>query len=166
MNLLHSILRRPRPDDESWSEVGGKLVDAIAALVRAEASGLEHDIRSTWSTVRRLVVRFAIGVGLCVFALAALLAAAIIGLSQLVHPGVAALGVGLVLALIAAYLLTSARRSVSSLESPVQTLRRRLDSHLEWWKDEVKSVGRVERRSDEPSEAARSESLDSEQGRQ
>ena len=144
MSLLKSILgtRQADPDAQSWAEVVSKLIDAVFALVKAEASGLREDVGQTGKVLRSLAVKLALLVALVLVGAGTFTASALLGLSMVMHPALAALCIGVVAMALAAIAAFSIRRSVTQLEPPTQTVRRRLSSHLDWWREEVRTVAR------------------------
>lgn len=141
--MLRQIFgRRDTSGEESWGEVGSKLTRAVLALAQAEASGLKQDLRGSYAILRRLLLGLAVGLGLAMFSVALLLAAALLGLSQVMHPALAALSLGGVLAIVSLFWLLQARRAAARLETPAHTVGRRVSDHLDWWREEVKTVAR------------------------
>jgi uncharacterized membrane protein YqjE len=119
---------------ESFGELISQLANNSAALVRDEIDLVKQEMREKISRLRSAVTLIAIGAVVGLFAVLALMAAAIIGLGHLVGMGVSALIIGIVLAVAAAIPVFSGLGQLKRTNlKPEQTMET-LEEDKEWLK--------------------------------
>lgn len=120
---------------ESFGELLGQLANNSAALVRDEIALAKQEMSEKVSSFRAGVVTTAVGGGIALLGVLALIAAAIIGLAHYMDAGLAALIVGVVLALIGGIIafVGIGRLKRTSLK-PKQTIKT-LEEDKEWLKE-------------------------------
>lgn len=125
-----SILRR-------WRDLFASLGESLIDVAEAEVAALKQDLRDTGR-------RFSIAVAIAV--VAAILAFWAIGATGFVIyqvlaiwlPGWGAASIVLgILLLVTLILGMIARRYLRDLEAPIDTVKRRVDNHLEWWQSNL-----------------------------
>lgn len=123
--------------ERSWLGLVREIGISFTALLRAEFEALVGDLTHTGRSLVRLLV-LAGAVAAVVFWSLGLLLYLGVELLALVLPrwGAAAVLLGLLL-LTAAGLAVALRRRWTSLESPADTVRRRLDDQRRWWRRQV-----------------------------
>lgn len=117
------------------SALGSALARSAAALIEAEVEQLRFDVAQNWGRLLRLVLLAGLVFGVAFWALGALLFAAGAGLTSVLPVWAAALVVGGVLVALALILLWIARAQARRLESPTATVKRRVGSHLAFWRE-------------------------------
>ena len=121
------------------SGLGGSLARSAAALLEAEVEQLRFDLARNWARLLRLVLLAAFVFGAVFWALGALVFAAGAGLANVLPVWAAALAVAGGLLVLALILIRVVRARAGRLESPVGTVRRRVGSHLDFWRDVLES---------------------------
>ncbi len=116
------------------SGLGGALARSAAALLEAEVDQLRFDLARNWRRFLGLVLLAALVFGVVFWALGALLFAAGAGLANVLPLWAAALAVAVGLLALALILLFIVRVRARRLESPVGTVKRRVGSHLAFWR--------------------------------
>ncbi|MDE2977635.1 MAG: phage holin family protein [Acidobacteriota bacterium] len=116
------------------SGLGGSLARSAAALLEAEVEQLRFDLARNWARLLRLVLLAAFVFGAVFWALGALVFAAGAGLAHVLPVWAAALAVAGGLLVLALILSRVVRVRARRLESPVGTVRRRVGSHLDFWR--------------------------------
>ncbi len=116
------------------SGVGGSVVRSAAALAAAEIDQLRFDLAQNRARFLRLVLLAAVLFAIVFWAFGALLLAAGAALAQVLPVWAAALALAGGLLALALILFGVIRVRARRLESPVGTLRRRLGSHLAFWR--------------------------------
>ena len=116
------------------SALGSALARSAAALLEAEVEQLRFDMAQNWGRFLRLVLLAGLVFGVAFWALGALLFAAGAGLASVLPVWAAALVVGGALVALALILLWVARVQARRLESPAATVKRRVGSHLAFWR--------------------------------
>ncbi len=116
------------------SGLGGALARSATALLEAEIEQLRFDLARNWARLVRLVLIAAFAFGVVFWALGALLFAAGAGLATVLPAWAAALAVAGGLLALALVLLLAVRARFRRLESPVGTVKRRVGSHLAFWR--------------------------------
>ena len=117
------------------SGLGSSLARSAAALLEAEVEQLRFDLARNWARFLRLVLLAAFVFSAVFWALGALLFAAGAGLARVLPVWAAALTVAGGLLVLALILIRVVRARARRLESPVGTVRRRVGSHLAFWRD-------------------------------
>ena len=117
------------------SGLGGSLARSAAALLEAEVQQLRFDLAQNWARLLRLILLGALVFGAVFWALGAFVFAAGAGLANVLPVWAAALAVGGGLLVLALILTRVVRSRARRLESPVGTVRRRVGSHLAFWRD-------------------------------
>ena len=128
----------PEPSRETIRELLRGLVDHSAALVRGEVALAKQEARESLAALRTGLLLTTAGALVAWLALLAFCAAAILGLARLMDPGLAALAVGVALALgaAAAVRIGLGRLRNASLK-PRQTLET-LKEDKQWLKQEMR----------------------------
>jgi len=120
-----------------WLDLIRGVGRALLEVFRAELDALAGDLRSSGRRLSGAVVQLAVAAFLLFWAVG-VLAYATIELLALWLPRWGAAGVLLALLLLVALVLGwFARRRLRDLESPVRTVRRHLDEHVDWFQDQV-----------------------------
>ena len=117
------------------SALGSALARSAAALIEAELEQLRSDMARNWGRLLRLVLLAGLVFGVAFWALGALLFAAGAGLTSVLPVWAAALVVGGALVALALILLWVVRAQARRLESPTATVKRRVGSHLAFWRE-------------------------------
>ena len=121
----------------SWTDLLRALGQAFTVVVTSEAGALKQDLAASR---RKLVVSLALGC-LALFVLFWAVGAAGIALLEalsLVLPRWGSAGVVLLVLLCVGFLLgVMAKRRFTSIESPIDTVERRLANHLDWWQQNI-----------------------------
>lgn len=116
---------------------------AALNLVSAELAEVSHELGRTGRLATRNVLEWAVVFALSFWFVGTLTFAAIAGLSLVWPPWASALVVSAVYLVGAMIVAAIARRGLRSLESPVATVRRRIDGHVEFWRDELEALAPV-----------------------
>lgn len=137
------ILRR-------WRDLFASLGESLIDVAEAEVSALKQDLRHTG---RRFSIAIAVAVA------AAILAFWVVGATGFVMYqilviwlpgwGAAAIVLGILL-LVTLILGMIARQHLRDLEAPMDTVKRRVDNHLEWWQSNLLQPEDQHERSDIP----------------
>jgi cytochrome c biogenesis protein CcdA len=120
---------------QSFGDLLGQLANNSAALVRDEIELAKQEMTEKVSSFKSGVIVVAVGAVIGLLAILTLLAAAVIGLGNLIGPGYSALVIGGVLAIIAGIITASGmgRLKQTSLK-PEQTIET-LEEDKEWLKE-------------------------------
>ena len=116
------------------SGLGSSLARSAAALFEAEVEHLRFDLVRNWARFLRLVLLAALVFSVVFWALGALIFAAGAGLANVLPVWAAALAVAGGLLVAAFILFWIIRARARRLESPLGTVRRRVGSHLAFWR--------------------------------
>jgi len=120
---------------ESFGQLLGELANHSAALVRDEMALAKQELRESARSLRLGVTMLAIGALVGLIALAALSAAAVIGLSHFMDAGYAALIVGVVMAVLSGGVALSGinhlKKTTLTPEQTIQTL----EENGQWLKE-------------------------------
>jgi len=120
---------------ESFGQLLGELANHSAALVRDEMALAKQELRESARSLRLGVTMLAIGALVGLIALAALSAAAVIGLSHFMDAGYAALIVGVVMAVLSGGVaLSGINRLKKTTLTPEQTIQT-LEENGQWLKE-------------------------------
>jgi uncharacterized membrane protein YqjE len=126
-----------RKDDRSIGELFAELASDTSSLVRQEVTLAKAELTRNAARVGKQVGLLAVGGALGYAALLAIVAAAIMGLAEVIPAWVSALVVGVVFAIIAGWLITKALHSLRQMEiAPRQTIET-LKEDAQWMKDQV-----------------------------
>ena len=125
--------------NRSWWQTILHIVRSALTLMRAEAQGLQGELRHGGTLLRELVALGAIAFVFAFFSVGLLLAAAILGLSLLVPAWAAALILGLLLIGVVLALGLRMRAVAREMESPAGVVKRRVTDHVDWWRTELVS---------------------------
>ena len=138
------------------SGLGGALARSASALLEAEVGQLRFDLAQNWRRFLGLVLLAGLVFGVVFWALGALLFAAGAGLANVLPLWAAALAVAVGLLALALILLWIVRVRARRLESPVGTVKRRVGSHLAFWRGLLdEAAGRSDAASDrDPDESS------------
>lgn len=134
------------------SGLGGSLARSAAALFEAEVEHLRFDLLRNWARFLRLVLLAALVFSVVFWALGALIFAAGAGLANVLPVWAAALAVAAGLVVAALMLCWVIRARARRLESPLGTVRRRVGSHLAFWRgvlDDAAGGAGADRKADE-----------------
>lgn len=125
------------PGRASWGELLGRIGRSAVELWRAELKALGGELGEGGRVLLRAVLLVAIAGFLAFWALGLVLTASLAALS-LVLPLWGSALVLLAVVLLAAYLLwRAASARFAQLESPVETVKRRVSDHVDWWQDQL-----------------------------
>jgi len=126
-----------RKDDRSIGELFAELASDTSTLVRQEVTLAKAELTRNAARVGKQVGLLAVGGALGCAALLAIVAAAIMGLAEVIPAWVSALVVGVVFAAIAGLLITKALHALKQTEiAPRQTIET-LKEDAQWMKDQV-----------------------------
>lgn len=125
--------------NRSWWQTLLHIVRSALTLLRAEAQGLQGELRHGGALVREMVALGAVAFVFAFFCTGLLLAAAVLGLSLVLPAWAAALIVAVVLLLAALYLVWRMKGVAREMESPAGVVKRRVDDHVDWWRNELVS---------------------------
>lgn len=116
-----------------WIEMFRSLGEALLEVWRAELDTLQQDFQRSGRYLG-LALAFLGAALVLAFWIAGLLLFALVALLHIWLPWWASALIVLVLfALAAAILVNLGLKRLKSFESPITTVRRRVDSHLDWW---------------------------------
>ena len=117
----------------TWTDLLRALGESFSVLMASEMSALRQDLAASR---RKLFRALAIG-GAAIFVLFLAIGAATVviyeALAMVLDRWIAALIVLVFLLILGALLARIAVRTFESLESPVATVQRHVDDHVEWW---------------------------------
>jgi Putative Actinobacterial Holin-X, holin superfamily III len=120
---------------ESFGELLSQLANTSAALIRDQIELAKEEMRENLARIRSGLVTVAVSAVIGLLALFTLCAAAVIGLGILIGGGMAALVIGLGLAVVAAVIAASGiRRLKRARLKPKETVRS-LKENKEWLKE-------------------------------
>lgn len=123
-----------------WLDLVRGVGRALLEVLRAELEALASDLRASGKRLSGAVALLA-AAAFVLFWAVGVLAYAAIELLALWLPRWGAAGVLLALLLAIALVLGwLAKRRLARLESPLQTARRRLDDHVDWFQDQVLQI--------------------------
>lgn len=125
--------------DRSWWQTLLHIVRSTLTLLRAEAEGLQGELRHGGTLVREMVMLGAVAFVFTFFSVGLLLSAALLGLSLFVPAWAAALILGAALLCVAGALLWRMRGVAREMESPAGVVKRRVTDHVDWWRNELVS---------------------------
>jgi len=123
-----------------WSESIQSVGNALIDLVRAEVEELGRDLRTSRANVVRLLILAGGAIFLSFWLLAILLYSAIEVASLWLPRWGAALAVAGIVAIVVAVIGLLIRGTLKSLDSPVRTVQRRVESHIGWWNETLGSA--------------------------
>ena len=111
---------------------------SLLDVIRAEIDAIGKDLTTSAKRLGTALLLLFFALGVALFALGALAFAAIAALALVVPPWAAALIVCGILLLISSLLLTLGMRGLRDLESPAETVKRRVNNHVDWWRFRVR----------------------------
>ena len=120
-----------------WRDLFASLGESLIGVVEAEITALKQDLRDTG---RRFSIAIAVSVAAAILAFWAVGATGFVIYQILVLwlPGWGAASIVLgILLLVTLILGMIARRYLRDLEAPMDTVKRRVDNHLEWWQSNL-----------------------------
>ena len=120
-----------------WLELLGRLGRALLDLLSAELTAFADDLRGTGRDLFRSLILLACAAGLALLSGSLLTLALVWALSQVMASWQAALVVAVAYGLAAVGLGLAARRRLSDLEMPIDTLIRHWDDQRDWFQDRV-----------------------------
>jgi hypothetical protein len=126
-----------RRDDRSIGELFAELAGDTSTLVRQEVSLAKAELTRNAARVGKQVGLLAIGGALGYAALLAIVAAAIMGLAEVIPAWVSALVVGVVFAIIAGLLITKALHALKQTDVAPRVTIETLKEDAQWMKDQV-----------------------------
>lgn len=142
--MTQDVIREDRPiiedarameRERSFGELLSQLATNSAALVRDEIELAKQELREKAGSLRSGIITVAIGAVLALLALMTLCAAAVIGLAKIMDAGLAALMVGVALAVIGGAIAFIGFRQIKNTTlKPDQTIRT-LKEDKEWLKE-------------------------------
>ena len=123
----------------SWAGMVREVGEAFLALVRAEVTALTDDLRSSGRGLTRVLVLGAIAAALLFWAVA-LLVDLLVELVALALPRWGSMTVVLVVLVgVALGFAGAARQRLRALETPAETLRRRIEESRGWWRSRIEA---------------------------
>lgn len=122
---------------ERWRDLFGAVGESFLDLMSAELGELEADLGRSGRLAVRVLAASALAAVFVFYATAGLGVVAIVLLDRVWPLWVATLAVTLALLLLAAIAGALAYAWMRRLESPLATVRRRMDSHVRWWQEEI-----------------------------
>lgn len=130
-----------------WRELLATLGESLVEVAEAEVSALKLDLRSTG---RRFVSSVALAIAAAILAFW-VVGAASFALFQVLLLWLPGWGASLIvlgaLVLIALILGWIARQRFGELEAPMDTVRRRVEDHKDWWQNDLLAPGDRDARS-------------------
>lgn len=126
-----------RKDDRSIGELFTELAGDTSTLVRQEVALAKAELTRNAARIGKQVGLLAIGGALGYAALLAVVAAAIMGLAEVIPAWVSALVVGIVFALIAGLLISKALHALKQTEVAPRVTIETLKEDAQWMKDQV-----------------------------
>ena len=124
-------------DSGGWTGLLRSLGQTALGLVRSELAAVRDDLGESKDRLVKVVVILLVAAFILFWAVGALVFAAVEVLAFWWPRWGAALGVFGILALLVLILAFWGRSRLRRLESPVQTVQRRIGDHLDWWNDRV-----------------------------
>jgi len=122
-----------------WAAMVREVGEAFLALVRAELATLGDDLRASGRGLVRALLLGAIAAALLFWSVT-LLVDLLVEVAALVLPRWSAMLVVLALLGAAAWALAAAaRRRFRGIETPAETLRRRLEESRSWWRSRIEA---------------------------
>jgi hypothetical protein len=109
------------------------LNSSLLGVWRAEIAALLDDLSASGRRLRSALLLLALAGSLLVLLIGTLVFAAIAALSLVMPLWGAALTVAGILALAIAAVAMAGLAKLRSVENPADTVRRRVDDHIEWW---------------------------------
>lgn len=122
---------------ERWRDLFGAVGESFLDLMSAELGELEADLGRSGRLAVRVLAASALAAIFVFYATAGLGVLAVVLLDRVWPLWAATLAVALGLLLLAAVAGGLAYVWMRRLESPLTTLRRRMDSHVRWWQEEI-----------------------------
>ena len=116
-----------------WLGLLRNLTGWLLGVWRAEIATLLDDLSASGRRLRSALMLLALAGSLLVLLIGTLVFAAIAGLSVVMPLWGAALTVAGILALAVAGVAMAGVSKLKSVENPADTVRRRVDDHVEWW---------------------------------
>lgn len=126
-----------RREERSLGELFAALASDTSTLVRQEVALAKTELTQNAARVGRHVGAMAVGGAFGYAALLALTAAAIIGLGQVIPLWAAALAVGVVLAVVAWWLVSGALRALKETDVAPRRTVETLKEDAQWLKDQM-----------------------------
>lgn len=124
-------------DDQSIGDLFSQLANETSLLIRQEISLAQTEMTQKAVTVGKNVGFLAVGGAIGYIALMAIVAAMIVGLANFIPLWLSALIVGIVIAVVAAILISSAIKSLKNADlAPQQTIET-LKEDAQWLKKQV-----------------------------
>jgi len=118
---------------QGWIELFRSLGQALFEVVRAEAQALGEDFRRSGGALARGLALLGGAAAVGFWTLGVLVLALIAVLAIWLPPWAAALIVAALFASTAGLLAALGLRQLRRLESPAESIRRRVADHLDWW---------------------------------
>jgi putative superfamily III holin-X len=116
-----------------WLNLLRNLNGSLLGVWRAEIVALLDDLSASGRRLRTALLLLALAGSLLVLLIGTLVFAAIAALSLVLPLWGAALVVAGILALAIAAVAMAGLAKLRSVENPADTVRRRVDDHIEWW---------------------------------
>lgn len=123
-----------------WWELLARLGQAVLDVVTAELVAVLDEISGTGRKLSISLLILAVALGLAFMGLGLLVVALVLFLSLHMPPSVAALTLGLGIILLAGLVGWWGRSRWRSLETPLDTVRRRWEDQSDWWRLQVLSA--------------------------
>ena len=122
----------------AWLQVLRSLKGSLVDVFRAELDTLGRELSLSARRLGGALLLLFFATGIALFSIGALAFAAIAALSLKMAAWAAALIVFGVLLLVAALLAYSGARQLRAIESPAQTVKRRVADHVDWWRFRIR----------------------------
>jgi hypothetical protein len=119
---------------QGWIELFRSLGAALFEVLRAEAQALGEDFRRSGSRLARGAALLGAAAAVLFWTVGALVLALMAVLAIWLRPWAAALIVTALFAAAAGLLALLGWRELRRLESPAESIRRRVSDHLDWWR--------------------------------
>jgi len=126
-----------RNDERSVSEVLQDIFGNVQDIVRSEVRLARAEIKTEAAKTARAAKALIAGAVLGLYAGGLLLIAAVYGLSLILAPWLAALAVGVFVAVVAASLISVGRERLRSVKKPEKTLRT-VKEDVQWLRDQTR----------------------------
>jgi peptidoglycan/LPS O-acetylase OafA/YrhL len=117
-----------------WTSLFTGLYRTFLEVLHAELNALLADLSASGRSLGGALAFLGVAVALMLLFLGVLVVAAIAALALVLPLWGAALVLAGVLGATAGVLAWIGRRRLSAIENPAETVRRRVDSHVDWWR--------------------------------
>jgi Putative Actinobacterial Holin-X, holin superfamily III len=119
---------------QGWIELFRSLGEALFEVLRAEAEALGEDFRRSGRDLARALALLGGAAAVGFWTLGVVVAALVAVLAIWLQPWAAALIAAAIFAAVAGLLAALGLRRLRRLESPAESVRRRVSDHVAWWR--------------------------------